>query len=122
MDHVLATNMAQDETDALDAFLDTPIVRCDDGEIIVYPKLSLVEVDGELIPREDVVELAGAFTAALRLSSPTPPVSQGKMVAGNWHVIVEAQGAVVVNGSPYTPAEIARYVRSLHYATRLMDI
>lgn len=105
----------------LEAFLDTPVVRCDDGEIIIYPKLSLVEIDGELLTADDVAELAGAFTEAIRQELPNRPVGAGRTVAGHWHVDVEGGGVVVVNGSPYATWEIARYVRSLRYAARLMD-
>lgn len=105
----------------LEAFLDTPVVRCDDGEIIIYPKLSLVEIDGELLTANDVTELAGAFTAAVRQEATKKPLDQGGTVAGHWHVDVEECGMVVVNGSPYTSAEIVRYVCSLRYAARLMD-
>lgn len=122
MERALTPSLVMGDAAVLEAFLDTPVVRCDDGEIIIYPKLSLVEIDGELLTNEDVVELAGAFTAALRPFEPTSPLSQGKVFAGNWHVVVEPPGTVVVNGSPYAHEEIARYVRSLHYATRLMDI
>lgn len=105
----------------LEAFLDTPVVRCDDGEIIIYPKLSLVEIDGELLTADDVTELAGAFTEAVRQELPNGPLEEGRTVAGHWHVHVEGGGVVVVNGSPYATWEIARYVRSLRYAARLMD-
>lgn len=105
----------------LEAFLDTPVVRCDGGEIIVYPKLSLVEIDGELLTADDIAELAGAFTSAARQSSSKSRLDQARTVAVHWHVDVEECGKVVVNGSPCTTAEVARYVRSLRYAARLLD-
>jgi len=108
-------------TPPLDSFLDTPVVRCEDGEIIIYPKLSLVEIDGELLDADDVTELAGAFTAATRPGPPDATLGQGKYVAGTWHVHVEDRGTIAVNGSPYPPSEIRRYLRSLRYAARLMD-
>ena len=104
----------------LDDFLDTPVVRCEDGEITVYPLLRVVEIDGELLNVLDVLELVGALAAAVDTPAPSSPAMCMQTRAG-WLIQVVDE-AVVVNGFPYDADEIRRHLRSLQYATRLLDI